>query len=179
VKANILVDQNGHARLADFGLLTIVSDPTYFTASTSAATGGTARWMSPELFHPERFGLDHSRPTIESDCYALGMLIYEVLSGQVPFPRCNNYVVIRKVLDGERPARPEGAKEVWFTNDLWRTLALCWETQARNRPSIGDVLEFLEQAAGTWKPLPPQVDKGVESDESDWDLSALRYVSLC
>ncbi|KAF9781558.1 kinase-like domain-containing protein [Thelephora terrestris] len=177
--ANILVDQNGHARLADFGLLTIVSDPTYFTASTSAATGGTARWMSPELFHPERFGLDHSRPTIESDCYALGMLIYEVLSGQVPFPRCNNYVVIRKVLDGERPARPEGAKEVWFTNDLWRTLALCWETQARNRPSIGDVLEFLEQAAGTWKPLPPQVDKGAESDESDWDLSALRYVSLC
>jgi serine/threonine protein kinase len=178
MKANILIDQNQRARLADFGLLTIVSDPTYFTASTSAAAGGTTRWMSPELLHPEHFGLDHSRPNKESDCYALGMVIYEVLSGQVPFPRCKDYIIIRKVVDGERPARPEGAKEVWFTDDLWKTLSLCWETQARDRPGIEAVLECLKRASTTWKPLPPQVNEGVRNDESDWDLTALQYVSL-
>jgi len=43
--------------------------------------GGTRRWMSPELLHPERFGIPESeddRPTRQSDCYALGMVIYEV-----------------------------------------------------------------------------------------------------
>ena len=43
--------------------------------------GGTRRWMSPELLDPERLGMPESednRPTRQSDCYALGMVIYEV-----------------------------------------------------------------------------------------------------
>ena len=43
--------------------------------------GGTCRWMSPELLDPELFGIPQSegdRPTRQSDCYALGMVIYEV-----------------------------------------------------------------------------------------------------
>ena len=37
--------------------------------------------MSPELLDPERFGIpetEDDRPTRQSDCYALGMVIYEV-----------------------------------------------------------------------------------------------------
>ena len=34
--------------------------------------------MSPELLDPEMFGLDNNRPTKQSDCYALGMVVYEV-----------------------------------------------------------------------------------------------------
>jgi len=47
----------------------------------SFTSGGTRRWMSPELLHPERFEMPESednRPTRQSDCYALGMVIYEV-----------------------------------------------------------------------------------------------------
>ena len=40
--------------------------------------GGTEGWMSPELLVPEVFGLNDSRPTKQSDCYALGMVVYEV-----------------------------------------------------------------------------------------------------
>ena len=43
--------------------------------------GGTRRWMSPELLDPDRFGMpesENNRPTRQSDCYALGMVIYEV-----------------------------------------------------------------------------------------------------
>ena len=38
---------------------------------------GTFRWMSPELLDPDGFG-SNGCPTRESDCYALGMVIYEV-----------------------------------------------------------------------------------------------------
>jgi len=170
--ANILIDENGRARLADFGLLTIISDPTYFSTSSSTVTGGTTRWMSPELLDPEQFGLDHSYPTKESDCYALGMVIYEVVNGQVPFTKLKDYIVTRKVIEGERPGRPEGAKAQRFTDDLWKMLELCWATQAQNRPNVEDVLECLERASSSWKPFPP-VNEGAGNDESDWDLTAL------
>jgi serine/threonine protein kinase len=50
------------------------------------------------------------QPTKESDCYALGMVIYEVLSGQAPFASFKDFIVMRKVIEGERPGRPEGAE---------------------------------------------------------------------
>jgi hypothetical protein len=56
--------------------------------------------MSPELLNPEKFGLKESRPTKEADCYALGMVIYEVLSGQKPYAPRKGPVVIQKVLAG-------------------------------------------------------------------------------
>jgi hypothetical protein len=34
--------------------------------------------MSPELLDPDRFGISNSQPTKRSDCYALGMVVYEV-----------------------------------------------------------------------------------------------------
>ena len=173
MKANILIDQDGHARLADFGLLTIISDHTYFNTSSSALTGGTTRWMSPELLDPEQFGLDHGRPTKESDCYALGMVIYEVLTGRPPFAPLKDHVVTRKVTDGKRPERPEGVKGTWFTDELWGMLGLCWATHAQNRPSIEAVRECLEQVSGTWKPVPPQVNEGAEKDGDDWNFTVL------
>ena len=78
--------------------------------------GGTIKWMSPELLDPDQFGFENSRPTKESDCYALGMVILEVLTGQAPFTPYKDFVVMRKVIEGHHPARPEGT---WFTDDLW------------------------------------------------------------
>lgn len=128
--------------------------------------------MSPELLHPDQFNLADSQPTKESDCYALGMVIYEVLSGQVPFAPLKNFVVARKVVDGERPARPEGVKGAWFTDELWATMELCWATQPENRPYIAAVLECLEQVSRDWEPPPPQTEESVvEMDEDDWHFT--------
>ena len=144
-QVNILIDRNRSARLADFGLLAFVSDPTNPTASVSTSNcGGTIRWMSPEILHPQLFGFQDGRPTKESDCYALGMVILEVLSGQDPFPCDNGVTVMRKVLDGERPERP---KEVWFTDDLWGTLKQCWSSKSGTRPAVKAILECLDKAS--------------------------------
>ena len=126
--------------------------------------------MSPELLCPDQSGLKGSRPTKQSDCYALGMVIYEVLSGRAPFMPFHQYIVMRKVMEGERPARLRGAEGAWFTDDLWRMLSLCWAAQPEQRPGITAVLECLEQHSGTWKPPSPRADEGAETDESDWDL---------
>jgi len=93
MKANILITGDRRACIADFGLSTVTGVATRTAAGTSRTSlvsddtlmsftgGGTRRWMSPELLDPEGFGMPESednRPTRQSDCYALGMVIYEV-----------------------------------------------------------------------------------------------------
>ena len=92
LKANILINKDRRACIADFGLSTITSVAAHTAGASqeslisndtlmSFTGGGTRRWMSPELLDPERFGIPESednRPTRQSDCYALGMVIYEV-----------------------------------------------------------------------------------------------------
>ena len=70
--------------------MSIALDPetTDITSSTGGAAKGTYRWMSPELFYPKEFGFPKLQLTKESDCYAFGMVIYEVGSpcgDQLPF----------------------------------------------------------------------------------------------
>ena len=114
--------------------------------------------MSPELFHPKDFGLEDSRRTKCSDCYALGMVIYEVLSGRVPFFSYDVFAVVAKVGRGERPERPQGAEGKLFTDVIWGILERCWAPRRDNRPRIEDVLRFLEEASRFWTPLSPLVD---------------------
>jgi len=118
-------------------------------ATPPAVANDVFRWMSPELLHSRKFGLEECRPTKESDCYALGMVIYEVLSGQVPFAPCRDSEVTSKVLGGKHPVRPEGRL---FTNDVWKLLGSCWKPQPNDRPNAKTILLGLE--AISQKPNP-------------------------
>ena len=158
LKASILIDNYGQACLAGFGHLTIVVD-------RDAVAPGTSPWMSPELLDPEAFGLTDSRPTRESDSFALGMVIYEVLSGQTPFDPCQSiFIIARKVLDGERPERPKGARGGWFTSEIWTMLMHCWEHRPAGRPSSKDILRILEGAKSPSSLPGPSTDM-----DGEWD----------
>lgn len=143
---NILIDDGCNARIADFGMLA-TSD----SSNTSLNEGGSSRWMSPELLDPDAFGLEGVHRTKPSDCYALGMVIYEVLSGQLPFYRSTKFAAASKVLRGERPERPQGVG--WFTDGIWEILENCWKHQPSDRPSVDNVLNPLEVASNSWTPL--------------------------
>ena len=175
LKANVLIDQNGHPRLADSGLLSFVSDPANLITTGSALNAGAARWMSPELVHPES-DLDDSQPTMESDRYSLGMVVLEVLSGQYPFALHKDSIIVQKVIDGEHPERPE---EAWFTDDLWRTLEQCWSHQPRDRPTVEAVLERLDQVSMPRKSsLPSARDDGETHDGGSISIESC-YCRFC
>ena len=117
--------------------------------------------MSPELLDPQRFGLSESRPTKESDCYALGMVVYEVLSGRVPF--APSKVPVLNILNGEHPEIPQ---EAWFPDKVRAMLERCWKRQPGERPSLSDVLRCLkgaERPSGSY----PAVDEDVDADSDD------------
>ena len=141
-KANILINSDGHAVLADFGLVTLISDQSTFV--TTCLTGGTYQWMSPELLDPKMIGLEKSHPTKESDCYALGMVIYEILSGCTPFGQNISFADLCRIPAGNRPERPQGEAGRLFTDGIWDLLQLCWKAEPRERANAKDILLVLE-----------------------------------
>ena len=117
--------------------------------------------MSPELLNPEDFNME-GYATKESDCYALGMVVYEVLSGKAPFAPSTAPPVIWKVLRGQRPERPQGKAGVLFTGDVWEMLEFCWKQQPGERISAKNVLQRLETTSLSSRPS-SDVDAIVET----------------
>ena len=79
IQDNVLIDNNGRVRLADFGLANFDRSRWLVVTSGSTSPGGANAYMAPELF---RRGSKEAQPgplmRKEADIYALGMLIYEV-----------------------------------------------------------------------------------------------------
>ena len=76
---NILVDQQGHVRIADFGLAKLTDKPARdVTLTGTAQSVGTPHYMAPEQLGASR-DVDH-----RADIYALGVVFYEMLTGQLP-----------------------------------------------------------------------------------------------
>ena len=163
-QTNILIDDDGHARLAGFTHVTIASDRSSITSTPG--TGGAVAWMSPELLYPQKFGLEKRHPTMGSDCYALGMVIYEVLCGRAPFSNRKDPEVVLLVLQGERPERPRRDEGKLFTDEMWEIMEHCWRQGQNDRINARNVLISLGGNLSSLRP-PSDIIEDAEIDDDD------------
>ena len=110
--ANIIIDQAGDAIVADFGIAQIEADN-----KLTRGVLGTPSYMSPE----QAMGKDLDA---RSDMHGLGVLLYQSLTGELPFKDENSYALIQKVIH-ETPspvsdARPE--TPIWLENIVHKCL---------------------------------------------------------
>jgi eukaryotic-like serine/threonine-protein kinase len=91
---NVLVDREGRARVADFGIARAGASEITQTGSVL----GTAQYLSPE----QAQGLETGVP---SDLYSIGVMLYETLTGRVPFEADTPVAVALKQIS-ETPRRP-------------------------------------------------------------------------
>ncbi len=99
--ANVLVGPDGTARILDFGLAKLSGARTRLTRA--GATIGTAAYMSPEQCRGEE--VDH-----RTDIWSLGVVLYEMLTGKLPFGGEYENAIIYAILNSPcKPAREQGA----------------------------------------------------------------------
>jgi CSLREA domain-containing protein len=94
---NLLIDRQGRAWVADFGLAQFDAD------AALTMTGdmlGTLRYMSPEQARGDRRLVDH-----RTDIYSLGVTLYELLTLRPAFGETNRQKLLRQVMD-ETPPQP-------------------------------------------------------------------------
>jgi serine/threonine protein kinase len=92
--ANILVDERRKVKLMDFGLAKFLAADRDVTGAGRVV--GTYRYVAPELLLAET--LDG-----RADLYSLGVLLFELLSGQPPYDATNPHDLWRRVLETEAP----------------------------------------------------------------------------
>jgi serine/threonine protein kinase len=91
--ANIILDAAGRPHVTDFGLAKM--EHLEKTASQGGGTIGTPWYMSPEQVIGDVKGTDG-----RSDIYAMGVMLYEALTGKVPFPGSSVVQVYLGILNG-------------------------------------------------------------------------------
>ncbi len=80
--SNILVAADGSVKLLDFGLAKLL-EPGATYDHRASAPHTVARWMTPEYASPEQ--IRHHPVTTLTDVYQLGVVLYRLLSGRLPF----------------------------------------------------------------------------------------------
>ncbi|KAJ7155408.1 kinase-like domain-containing protein [Mycena crocata] len=142
--SNILVNDEWHACLADFGLA-VFSDAT--AATHTSHHGGSVRWMSPELHYPQSCGLDSFQRTFKSDVYSFAFVCVELYTGKPPFSELSHdAAVMLRVMAKERPSRPCDASGRQLISDaLWEVVEQCWSHDISQRPSMARVVEMMQE----------------------------------
>lgn len=109
--SNILLDQLGNAYLADFGIAKVSEEASkgQLGMTMVGKLPGTPRYMAPEQVEPKRFG---GTVTYRTDIYSLGIVMYEMLTGDAPFTQATDQAILYSQVNAVPPPLRERNAEI-------------------------------------------------------------------
>jgi hypothetical protein len=128
---NVLIDADGHAVLADFGVARADDNP---TLTASGMILGSPSYMAPERARGEPGGP-------ESDVWSLGATLYATVEGRPPFDRTGALATLMAAASSE-PDPPSRC------GDLWPVISRLLRRDPGERPSLDATERMLREIAG-------------------------------
>jgi eukaryotic-like serine/threonine-protein kinase len=157
--ANIMRGRSGRVKLMDFGIAKAVSDDEGITQSGLLV--GSPEYMSPEQVRGEPTPLD-----ARSDVYAFGVVVYEMLTGRVPFPAKNALEAALRHLHDEPPLNAGEAEPIPGPVIPVLRCALAKERDGRYA-SAREMLKALAQARS--EHASPRADRRAVPERTEQD----------
>jgi len=145
---NIMIDQDGNARIMDFGIAR--------SLRAKGITGSGVMIGTPEYMSPEQ--VEGKEADQRADIYSLGVILYEMVTGRVPFEGDTPFSIGVKQ-KSEIPRPPKEINEQ-IPEDLNRVILRCMEKERENRyQSVGELhseLMSLEKGIPTTERVVPE-----------------------
>lgn len=144
--ANIMLTKEYNVKLMDFGIAK-VTDQVKLTQVSRLI--GTLEFLAPEL-------IEGNDPSPASDIYAMGVTMYELLTGKLPFSGKSDYMLMQEIVK-EKPIVPENWNEVAPTS-LAEIIMKALEKRPENRyTSAADFAQDLRMAFPNLKNVSPDL----------------------
>jgi serine/threonine protein kinase/tetratricopeptide (TPR) repeat protein len=147
---NIMVDEEGTARITDFGLARLRKTD---DATLTAPGMGTPAYASPEQ-------VEGADVDARSDLYSLGITLYEMLTGELPFKGDSPYSValarLTKTPPNPRSIQPDIPEAL--VHIIMKCLEREREKRYQNAEELGGDLDAWEKEPSTWKFPSPEPD---------------------
>jgi len=149
---NILVEESGQPKILDFGLARVTDGDMQATRQTDMGQLlGTLAYMSPEQVSADPLALD-----TRSDVYALGVILYELLAGKLPYEVSRHVYEVVKTIQQVDP-KPLSSANREYRGDIETIVAKALEKDKARRygsPAefAADIRRYLEDRPITAKP---------------------------
>ena len=163
---NILLSQNKHVRISDFGL----AKEEDLTISQSKGVG-TLRFMAPELFEVDEDNERIRKYNNKVDVYSFGIILIYIVTEKYPTHN------LRNILNGVLPKLPSTVIP-WVVELVHR----CLQSSPNNRPTFNEIFEILKShdfdlfnERNSTKPRPTQVKSRQEIEHRILKITAFEY----
>tara|TARA_B100000795_G_scaffold4481_1_gene3147 strand:- start:175 stop:618 length:444 start_codon:yes stop_codon:yes gene_type:complete len=132
--ANVLLDEHGVAKVCDFGLAHLK-----LGSGVNTSRHGSPSWTAPEVLKGE------ARDE-KADTYSYGMLLFELMTRELPFNNVSPAQVVMGVITNllPRPTLPNASE---WPEGLRELMVRCWQHAPGDRPAFGAILDTIERIA--------------------------------
>jgi len=135
---NVLVTADDRCKIIDYGASRVKSS----TNTNMTGNIGTLFWMAPEMFQTNTY-------TEKIDVYSFSIVLFELLTGELPYQNENSFSLPVLVTKGLRPTIPKTVPKPWV-----KLMTQCWNDKPSKRPGFDRIVQQLV-ALKPVDPAPP------------------------